>query len=232
MARARGAARGLLWGGVAACIGLAALAALAALPPGGAQLAPPLDANAAQIAGRRAEAAFADAERVWTARFRSELGRAYAPAEVRYFSGKTESTCAGSEAVAGPFYCAATGVVALDLAFLDGLGRRLRADAERASAVFVARASAAHAQADLGLSGGSAQADCLAGVWAGDAAPRIGAVSPDLYGRMLVSAREVADEGATGWRDAELFAPGARGARQDAFARGLEAGALAVCIEG
>ncbi len=234
-AGARRAPRRLGAGGGAAVLALAALAAVWALAPGGAPAPAPLDAAAARIAALRAEAAFADAERVWTARFRAELGRAYPPAGLRHFSRTTGTPCAGTALAAGPFYCAATGEVAADLAFLDGLGRRLRADAERATAAFVARASAAHAQAALGAPAGAEAGDCLAGVWAGDAAPRIGAVSPDLYGRMLVSAREVAQDGTTpaaGWRDPALFAPGARAGRQAAFARGLAAGTLAACLGG
>ncbi len=202
---------------------------------GAASAPPPLSAERAQVAAVRAEAAFADAERFWSARFPAEVGRSYPGATLRHFSRLTETACAGGAAAAGPFYCAETGVVATDLAFLDGLGRRLRADAERAAAVFVARASAAHAQAALGAQPSAETGDCLVGVWARDAAPRIGAVSPDLYGRMLVSAREVAAEvtpAAAGWSDATLFAPGARAGRQAAFERGLEAGTLAACLDG
>jgi len=216
--------------------GALTVAALAGLWAAGMSAPPPLaplSAERAQLAAMRAEAAFADAERFWAARFPAELGRDYPPAQLRHFSRLTESPCAGAAAAAGPFYCAATGVVAADLAFLDGLGQRLRADAERASATFVARASAAHAQAVLGAAAGAEAGDCLAGVWARDAARRIGEVSPDLYGRMLVSAREVAAETtapAAGWRDAALFASGARAGRQAAFARGQAAGTLAACL--
>ena len=222
-----------VWGAGFGALTLAVLAGLWVVGSGPPPPKVPLSAERAQLAALRAEAAFADAERVWAARFPAELGRDYPPAQLRHFSRLTETPCAGAEAAAGPFYCAATGMVATDLAFLDGLGRRLRADAERASATFVARASAAHAQAVLGPAAGPDTGDCLAGVWARDAEPRIGAVSPDLYGRMLVSAREVAQETdapAAGWRDAALFAPGARAGRQAAFARGLEAGTLAACL--
>ncbi|MBA3325659.1 MAG: neutral zinc metallopeptidase, partial [Rhodobacteraceae bacterium] len=189
---------------LAALLGMAALTALWDFAPRGAPPPPPpLSADLAQIAARRAEAAFADAQALWAELFRAELGRDYAPAELRHFSRTTPSICAGTVAAAGPFYCAATRIVATDLAFLDALGGRLRQDAQRGAAVFVARIVAAHVEAELDSAGSPSEtaeterADCLAGVWAHHAAPRIGAVSPDLYGRMLTSAREVAAEAGT-----------------------------------
>lgn len=215
---------------VAATLALAGLGGWWATGPGRAAAPPPLAGERAELAARRADVAFADAQAVWAARFRAELGRVYAPTELRHFARATESACVAPRKAVGPHYCDATGVAAADLAFLDGLGRRLRNDAERAAALFVARLSAAHAAAQLGLSDRPEAADCLAGVWARDAAARIGPVAPDLYGRMLTSAREVLREtGGDGAHDARLFAHGERTLREAGFARGLAAGEIVAC---
>lgn len=227
------APRRAVWASGVAALAVAALAVVWAFGPGGAIAPEPLSGERARVAALRAEAVFEDAERFWAARFSAEAGRAYAPATLRTFSRRTETRCAGGASASGLFHCAADGVVAADLAFLDGLGRRQRADAERATASFVARAVAGHAQALLGMPPGAETGDCLVGLWAADAAPRIGLVSADVYGQMLVSAQEVLRE-ETGrpadWRDPALFAPGARSTRQAAFARGLEAVRIAGCL--
>ncbi len=187
-----------------------------------------LPAARADLAARRTGSAARDAQIVWVRRFHAELGRDYAMANVRNFVRQAPSACSGASLAEGPFYCEAAAELGLDLDFFDRLGGRFQRDAERVSAVFVARVVASHAQAALGWSGAEA-GDCLAGVWAADAAARIGDVQPDLYGRLLVSAGEIVGEAGLRRPDAVLFASGARGARQEAYGRGWKEGRIAAC---
>jgi hypothetical protein len=231
------AERGARLGRIGAAAAAACLLALAAIGPWGAPPPAPLAPGRAEIAARRAEAAFADAQAVWAERIAAETGRAHQPARLRHFARAIEAPCAGGALAAGPVYCAADGTLAMDLATVDALALRLRWDAEAGVALFVGRAAAAHAAAALGLDGGGVRAraeaaDCLTGYWARRAEARLGPVEPSLYGRTLVAAREAAVAAAApGARlvDRALFARGARGGREAAFARGLAATSLADC---
>jgi predicted metalloprotease len=224
----------------AAVLGLAAVAGLGAFGPWSAPGPAPLSGDRAELAARRAEAAFADAERHWARRFRDELGRDYPPAELRFFSRAKPRPCGGDGVATGPFHCAESGTAFVDLAMLDALGARLRRDAERGAALFVGRVAAGHAQAALGEpADASARAraergDCLAGVWARHASAALGEPTPDLYGRMLAAAAAAVGAAAApgARRDPVLFAPGAQGPRQAAFGRGLAGGAIAACAAG
>lgn len=218
-------------GGVA--LGLVALtaasvAAALAWSAIGRDAEPALTPMAANVVARMADAAAADAGAAWRARFRDELARDYRPAEVRHFVAAAPDACAGGAATAGPFYCAETRALSLDLATLHGVAARMRRDGELAVALFVGRAAAAQPQAELGLAAPAA-GDCLAGVWA--AGSRLAGVTADIYARTLAAAsdslRAVAPRAAA--RDAALFAPGAEGARRAAFARGLAAGEISAC---
>lgn len=218
-------------GGVAfglAALTAASVAAALAWAATGRETAPSLTPGAANAVARMAEAAAADAGAAWRARFRDELARDFRPAAVRLFVAAAPDACAGGATTAGPFYCAGTRALSLDLATLQGLAARMRRDGETAVALFVGRAAAAQPRAELGLADPTA-GDCLAGVWA--AGSRVAGATPDLYARTLAAAsdsvRAVAPRGTA--RDAALFAPGAEGLRRDAFARGLAAGAIAAC---
>lgn len=188
----------------------------------------PLSAERAAVAARLAEAAAADAGAAWRVRFREELGRGYAPAELRLFARRSADACAGGAEAAGAFYCAERGALAVDLATLEGLRVRMRREGELAVALFVGRATAVQAVAELGF-GGAAAGDCLAGVWAAGSGLR--GASAEVYARMLAAAEEAARAERAGRArlDAALFAPGVEGVRKDAFARGLAAGALSDC---
>jgi predicted metalloprotease len=198
-----------------------------------------LSGDRAETIVRNTEVAFADAQRVWGRALKS-AGARYRPATVAFFTN-TGSPCG---AAAGPSYCPETGTAAFDLGFLGALGPRLDRAEELALALVAARLAAEHVQRELGVLDAAAlrllsrrderatiatalalQADCLTGVWAAMAAPRIGALPPDLYGRLVWSARNVGEErGALG-----SFALGARPDRERAFARGYAAGALSAC---
>jgi uncharacterized protein len=223
------------------------------LAPAPARLA--LGARSAEGIVRRTEVAFADAEAVWRRALR-DGGGAYDPARLVFFARVTESACAGGGTVSGPFYCPETGTAAFDLAFLDAFGTRMKEQRELALALYASRLAAEHLQRELGLLDAAAlelvgsrrgarravaaalalQADCLTGVWAAAAEPRIGPVPERLYGQMVWSSRNlVADLARGGERVSEEFdvlAAGPADDRAAAFARGYRARTIGGCVEG
>jgi predicted metalloprotease len=200
---------------------------------------------------RRTEVAFADAEAVWGRAVRAKR-REYHGAELRFFSRAAGTPCAPGP-VAGPFYCPETGVAAFDLTFLDTLGERLKRQRELGLALYAARVAAQHLQRELGeldraaleLAGArrgrraeiatalALQADCLAGVWAAAAEPRLGPVPEGFWNQLVWSARNVAEDlGRAGIEvpaELDVFAAGPRAARDVAFAEGYAAGRIGDC---
>lgn len=204
---------------------------------------------------RRTEIAVADSEAVWRRALPESFRRGYSDAGVVFFSRTTGTPCAGGGMVSGPFYCPETGVASFDLAFLDALGGRLKTGRDLGLALYAVRLSAEHLQRQLGLLDAASlemigarrgerqavrtrltlQADCLTGVWAAAAAPRIGPVPEGLYAQMIWSSRNlVADLARDGVRVPPQFDPMADASEDDragAFAAGYAAGKLAACTE-
>jgi predicted metalloprotease len=226
------------------------------LDPGRVARPLPLSAGSAQSIVHRAEVAFADAEAVWRRNIPTVSHTTYDPARLVFFSGTTPSPCAGGVAISGPFYCPEDGTAAFDLVFLDGLGTRLQRRRELGLSIYAARLAAEHLQREMGLLDSAAlemiglrrsaqraigtalalQADCLTGVWAAAAAPRIGPVPDDFYRQMVWSSRNlVADLGRQGVAvppELDPLAGGPELDRADAFARGYAVGALSACVGG
>ncbi len=219
--------------------------------PGGA---PELEAGTrANAIMRRTEVAFADAEGVWRRLAADGSGERYAPAKVVFFTRATETPCAGGAVVSGPFYCADTGTAAFDLAFLDGLSRRLQRQEDLGVALVAARVSAEHFQRELGMLDAAAlrligagrgrralmgealalQADCLTGVWAAAAGNRLGPVPARFWSQLVWSWRNVAEELAgQGLRvpaEFDAFGRATQEAREAAFLAGYAGGGAAVC---
>jgi len=211
----------------------------------------PVAGEDADYAARAAGAAFKDTQEFWSRRFRTELGRAYRSAGLVYFTAATPSPCAGASNAAGPFYCYITETVALDLTFLDLIGGRMFYRGDAGMALMVARIAAVHVQGQLGAleelrrAGRGAtgaqmrsleleaalQADCLTGVWAHHAADWVAKVEASFYGQLILSAREVnrGRPNDTVEPDPALLGPGTQDQRAAAFAKGRNAGAIAVC---
>ena len=201
---------------------------------------------------RRTEVAFADAEAVWDRAVRATRPRAYGAADIVFFSRRTVSSCAEAP-VSGPFYCPDTGVAAFDLLFLDTLGERLERQRDLGLALYAARLSAQHLQREIGLLDRAAvelvgarrgrrseiatalalQADCLTGVWAAAAEPRLGPVPDGFWNQLVWSARNVATdlgrEGIDIPAEFDVFAAGSRAARDAAFAEGYAAARIDDC---
>lgn len=197
---------------------------------------------------RRTEVAFANSQAVW-----HRLDGRYGMASLAFFTGATPTACAGGVAVSGPFYCPQTGEAAFDLRFLAALGDRLQRQRDLGLALVAARLAAEHLQREAGvldaaavrmvgqrragraaIAGGLAlQADCLTGVWAAQAAGRVGPVPGGFWGQLVWSWRNVAAEmQAEGRRAPEGFDPFATGSREDreaAFARGYGGRELGAC---
>ncbi len=208
---------------------------------------PPLNPARAAIVARRVEVVFDDAEQSWT-NYYNARGRAEPkPAELVFFTRTQPSACIGAGAATGPFYCPKDDVAGFDLAFLDTLEGEMYRDAELGTAIVVARIIASHVQNSNGAGlipaeGEDAfsrervlQADCLAGVWAGMAEGRVGAIPAGFYTRLLSKAQEITGEIARSGINGEptlspfLLKDGA--AREAAFARGYDAIDPVVCRE-
>lgn len=119
----------------------------------------------------------------WIGEF-AAAGERYEPARTRFFSGAMSSGCGTATTEVGPFYCPNDGYVYIDLGFFDELRTRFGAQAGPfAQAYVIAHEYGHHVQDLLGiLDAGTSQAgaegrsvrtelqaDCLAGVWAGNA---------------------------------------------------------------
>jgi len=212
-----------------------------------------VSAGNAQSMVRRTEIVVADTVAVWRRAIPEGFRRGYGDVAVSFFSRVTGTPCAGGGMVSGSFYCPETGGAAFDLAFMDALGTRLKEERDLGLALYAARISAEHLQRELGvldaasleMVGGrrdqrravqtrlALQADCLTGVWAAAAAPRIGLVPAGLYASMVWSSRNlVADLAREGVRVQTQFDPLAAGSeeeRKTAFAAGYTTGRLDSC---
>ena len=239
---------------IGGCLILAALAGAWLWTDARASAGAPTALPAARAEGilRRTEVAFADAEAVWDRAVRATRPRAYGAADIVFFSRRTVSSCAEAP-VSGPFYCPDTGVAAFDLMFLDTLGERLDRQRDLGLALYAARVSAQHLQRELGLLDSAAlelvgarrgrrseiatalalHADCLAGVWAAAAEPRLGPVPEGFWDQLVWSSRNIAEDlGRAGIEvsaEFDVFAAGARSARDVAFAEGYAAGRVGDC---
>lgn len=216
---------------VAALVGLAVIAAVVALsnrePP------PKLTSDAAAAQSRRIDITLADVQRTWGRLF-SEAGRAYRPVEPRYFVGATPAPCLAAGAATGPFYCPDNRTLYFDLALFAALPAQLREIEDQATKLIIASVAAAPALDQLGAASDPARADCLAGVWAREAADRIGPVPPGRYGLALQGTRRIAEARAGWWGDGPA-APGglelgSTAEREAAFRRGYADGGIVACL--
>lgn len=154
-----------------------------------------------------------DTETVWSEIFRRE-GRSYRPVTLVLFKGATTSACGGATEATGPFYCPNDGKVYLDTAFFTLLSRQFGASGDFAAAYVVAHEVAHAVQDELGiLSRVNAvrqrasevesnalsvrielQADCLSGVWARNAADRLGTLEEGDIAEAMNAAAQIGDD--------------------------------------
>ena len=151
------------------------------------------EAQLSELAG----VTLAQTEETWGRLFQ---GR-YQPPTMVMFSGATQTACGAGQAAMGPFYCPADQKVYLDLSFFQELDQRFGAPGDFAQAYVIAHEVGHHVQNLVGTSGKvlqaqqranskaeanqysvmlELQADCYAGVWARDAAPRLNITDEDI----------------------------------------------------
>ncbi len=174
------------------------------------------------------------------------------------FQGSTDTACGQATTEVGPFYCPSDQTIYLDLGFYDAMFSQLGAtDGPLAEEYVTAHEYGHHIQNLLGIfdqhdrSGTGAtsdsvrtelQADCFAGVWAGNAArtTRPGTdttflqpISQEQLANALQAAASVGDDriqqGSTGSIDPETWTHGSAAERQRWFTTGYQAGAFTAC---
>jgi hypothetical protein len=148
----------------------------------------------------------------WAAEF-ERLDRTYQPATFNPFSGSVSTGCGQASSQVGPFYCPADAGVYLDLGFFDELETRFGAQGgDFAEAYIVAHEIGHHVQNLTGQNdlvrtreGPTSdavrlelQADCYAGVWAGDTSqgsdPLITEISDEDVASAVDAAERVGDD--------------------------------------
>ena len=151
------------------------------------------EAQLSELAG----VTLAQTEETWGTLF----GGKYPPPTMVIFSGQTPSACGTGQAAMGPFYCPLDQKVYLDLSFFQELEQKFGAPGDFAQAYVIAHEVGHHVQNLTGTAekvqqaqqGANSkaeanqysvmlelQADCYAGVWARDAAPRLNITQQDI----------------------------------------------------
>jgi predicted metalloprotease len=151
------------------------------------------EAQLSELAG----VTLAQTEETWGKLF----GGKYPPPTMVMFSDQTPSACGTGQAAMGPFYCPLDQKVYLDLSFFQELEQKFGAPGDFAQAYVIAHEVGHHVQNLTGTAQQvqklqsrarskaeanqysvmlELQADCYAGVWARDAAPRLKITQQDI----------------------------------------------------
>ncbi|HEX2180196.1 MAG TPA: neutral zinc metallopeptidase [Actinomycetota bacterium] len=175
----------------------------------------------------------------------------YQQADTVFFEGGVQTGCGAASSSVGPFYCPADRQVYIDLGFYDDLRNRFGAQGGPfAEAYVIAHEYGHHVENLLGYlergrdgqtgpqSGAvrvELMADCLAGLWAGNAL-ETGFIEEltdaDIRDGMDAAAAVGDDriqQQVQGQVSPETFTHGSAAQRQEWFARGLEAGSFSAC---
>jgi predicted metalloprotease len=189
-----------------------------------------------------------ETEQTWDRLF----GGRYVPTTMVLYQEATQSGCGLGQSAMGPFYCPADRKVYIDLSFFQQMRTQLGGGGDFAQAYVIAHevghhvqnlegtASQVHeAQQRVGKAQANAlsvrmelQADCYAGVWAHDAAPRLQVTEEDVK-EALNAANAIGDDRlqkqAQGYVVPDSFTHGSSEQRQRWFAAGFKSGDPRVC---
>ncbi len=209
--------------------------------------------EADQQAAEFVSVTLADTEEVWARLFPDQLDRTYTPAVLVLYKGATQSPCGGASGASGPFYCPGDNKVYLDTEFFTTMEDRLGAGGDFAAAYVVAHEIAHHVQDELGILSEAnqlraqvseadsneisvrieLQADCLAGIWAGQAQAQIGSIEPGDFEEALNAAHQIGDDTLARHAGREVmphtFTHGTSAQRSRWFQTGLKSGQIAEC---
>jgi uncharacterized protein len=185
-----------------------------------------------------------DAQTYWRDALPKYFGVDYQVTKTVFFTGSVSTGCGGASSETGPFYCPLDNLVYFDLEFLQALETQLiGAPTDLAEQYIVAHEYGHHVQNVLGLSDQvrqaqqndprranqysvalELQADCFAGVWAGDANAR-GLLEKGEIKEALAAAEGVGDDRiqqkTQGRTDPESWTHGSAEQRQTWFMRGF-----------
>jgi predicted metalloprotease len=197
-------------------------------------------------------AVLGETEDVWGAYFKSH-GKTYVAPKLMLFSDSVSSACGMATSAAGPFYCPADQKVYIDLAFYRQLSADFGAPGEFARAYVIAHEIGHHVQNLLGISDAAdraqhaagrseanqvsvrleLQADCFAGVWAGQANEARKILEPGDLESGLQAASSVGDDTlqkrSQGTVVPDSFTHGSAAQRVRWFKRGFEGGKVDNC---
>jgi len=206
----------------------------------------------------RLNAAVQSLDAYWTATLPDQGGVEYQMPEVVSFTQAVDTGCGSATSATGPFYCPADTTVYEDLAFFDQLSSQFGAEGGPLAEMYVtAHEFGHHIENQLGLferadrSGTGADsdsvrielmADCLAGMWAGNAAttedPDTGVtflepISRDELEQALSAASAVGDDNiqrrSGGDVNPEAFSHGSSEQRVQWFSTGYNGGTIDDC---
>lgn len=214
----------------------------------------PLDPETEARYEADARAVLGSTEDVWGALYAAG-GESYAAPTLVLFTGAAQSACGYASAAVGPFYCPDDQRLYLDLGFFKDMETELGARGDFAQAYVVAHEVGHHvqnmegvladAQREQRVAGDEAEAnrvqvrielmaDCLAGVWAGEAEKRSQIVlEPGDVEEAINAAQAVGDDTlqrrARGRVVPDSFTHGAAAQRMRWFERGFDSGAPLTC---
>ena len=188
------------------------------------------------------------AQAYWTDAFAAD-GRQYEPAETVLFTSSVSTACGGATSAVGPFYCPLDRTIYIDLGFYDQLESQFGAEGGPLAEMYViAHEYGHHVQnllgllesgRDAGAEGGAVrtelQADCFAGVWAGNAVETgfLEPISRQQLAQALDAAAAIGDdriqEQMQGQVDPHSWTHGSSEQRQEWFTTGFETGTADAC---
>jgi uncharacterized protein len=184
----------------------------------------------------------------WTEAFGAS-GETYQPAETVLFTGQVDTACGGATSAVGPFYCPLDQTIYIDLDFYDVLEERFGAEGGPFAEMYVIAHEYGHhvqnllgfldAGRDAGAEGNAVrtelQADCFAGVWAGNAVDTgyLEPLTQDQINQALDAASAIGDdriqEQTQGQVNPETWTHGSAAQRQEWFTNGMEGRSADAC---